>query len=241
MATLVAGLLVAALAAVFTARQLYLQKAELRLTPVNAGRFLQENAALGPKHGRRVVFFGDSRINQWQQYAPSAGAEVLWRGVDGETTAQMAYRFHQDVTAVQADAVVIQAGINDIVAGAALGRERDTGDSALRNLADMVEAARAKSVQVHLLTVIRPAKPPLSRWLVWSRSIPDDVGRLNDGIRQLAGPGVSVIDADGILSGDLRALPDRFSRDTLHLNAAGYRMLNQLVAPALVEGNHAVQ
>jgi lysophospholipase L1-like esterase len=238
---LAAVLLGTAGAGIFAARHFYLQRAELRLAPVNTGHYLRENAGLGPKRHRRVVFFGDSRISQWRVQPAATDAELLWRGVDGETTAQMTFRFRQDVVGIGADAVIMQAGINDLVAGAALGRGPETAAAALRHIGAMVDTARAGSIDVHLLTVIRPAAAPPWRRLVWSGSIVDDVDRVNAGLRALVRPGVSLLEADRALAGDARALPRRYASDTLHLNAAGYAVLNALVAPVLTDASDAVQ
>lgn len=238
---LVAILLATTGAAFRAARLFYLQRSELRLAPVNTDHFLRENQALGPKLRRRVVFFGDSRISQWRP-PPAAGAsELLWRGVDGETTAQMLFRFRQDVMQIQADAVVIQAGINDLVAGVALGRGEYAAAAAVRNIGTMVAEARSAGVAVYLLTVIRPAPPPPWRWPVWSASISDEVARLNSGLAALAGQGVRLIDADGALAGGSRDLPPKFAADALHVEPDGYSRLNELVAPALTDDGDAVQ
>jgi lysophospholipase L1-like esterase len=239
---ILAGVLLAATGMAFwAARLFYLQRSELRLAPVNMDRYLRENAALGPKLRRRVVFFGDSRISQWSPLPAAGGSELLWRGVDGETTAQMTFRFGQDVTQIQADAVVIQAGINDLVAGVALGRGERAVDAALRNIGTMIAEARSASIEVYLLTVIRPAAPPPWRRPVWSGSMTDEVIRLNSGLTGMSGPGVRLLDADNALAGGARDLPRRFAVDTLHLNAEGYSRLNELVARAIMDEGDAVQ
>src|SRR6187455_1077126 len=93
------GTVCLALACVLVARYRYLERAELRLMPARSDMYLAENAALPPPVGERVVFFGDSRINGWVPRPQSAGKELVWRGVDGETTVRMVDRFQQDVIA----------------------------------------------------------------------------------------------------------------------------------------------
>lgn len=241
---LLAGLLAAgalAALALWSARYFNQQRAELRLAPVNAGAHAAENDAVGPPVGRRVVFFGDSRIQGWSPQPRIPGTELLWRGIGGETTVQMMYRFDEDVLSLKPSAVVIQAGINDLVAGAILGRKDETVRNTIDNLGHFVKAAREGSVEVYLMTVFRPARSPPWRAPFWPAGVAAAVAQVNDAIGAMAGEGVHVIDADAWLAGEDRVMPRRHARDTLHLNEAGYTRLNQLVEGALGTGKNAVQ
>jgi lysophospholipase L1-like esterase len=241
---LVAALLAAAAVAVlalWAARHLNHERAELRLVPVHAGEYAADNEKTGPPQGRRVVFFGDSRIQGWRPQPEVPGAELLWRGIGGETTAQMRYRFDEDVLALHPSTVVIQAGINDLVAGAIVGRKDETIRNTIDNLGHFVDAARSASVEVVLLTVLRPARSPPWRAPFWPKGVTGAVARVNEAIRAMAGEGVQVIDADAWLAGQQRALPRRYALDTLHLNEAGYAHLNEIVEGALGTGTNAVQ
>jgi acyl-CoA thioesterase I len=232
---------VLAVAALGAARYLHRERAELRLAPVQTHYHALENDAAGPPAGRRVVFFGDSRIQGWRPRPGIPGAELLWRGIGGETTAQMLYRFDEDVLSLKPSTVVIQAGINDLVAGAVVGRGAETVRSTIDNLGHFVATAREASVEVVLLTVFRPARSPLWRAPFWPEGVTEAVEQVNDAIRGLAGDGVRVIDADAWLAGQERNLPRRYARDTLHLNEAGYAHLNELVEGALGTSTNAVQ
>lgn len=235
------GLAALAALALWSARYLNQQRAELRLEPVHVDRYAAENAAAGPPNGRRVVFFGDSRIEGWNPRPAAAGGGQLWRGMGGETTVQMVHRFDQDVLALRPSVVVIQAGINDLVAGAVLGRRERVVADTIANLRHFVAAARAASVDVCLLTVFRPARSPPWRAPFWPDGVPQAVAEVNDALRGMAGEGVTVLDADAWLAGDEQAMPARYAKDTLHLNAAGYARLNELVEGTLGTGPDAVQ
>ena len=166
---------------------------------------------------------------------------MIWRGIDGETTAQMIYRFRQDVIALKPHAVVIQAGINDLVAGVALGRGDRVSQETARNLQLMTEMGSAAGVHVYLLTVLKPSTPPVWRLPVWSSDIYALVDSMNTRIRSLAGKGVTVIETDRRLSGGQGRMPRHLSRDTLHLNERGYEILNGPVEEALGVRTSAVQ
>lgn len=238
-ALLAAGVL--AWMALGAARYFYSERAELRLAPLHVAHYAMENDAVGPPVGRRVVFFGDSRILGWNPRPEIPGTELLWRGYGGETTVQMLHRFDEDVLSLKPAVVVIQAGINDLVAGAAVGRGAGTVQDSISNLEHFVGAAREASIEVVLLTVFRPARVPIWEAPVWPKGVTGAVEQFNDAIRGMAGEGVQVIDADAWLAGEERTLPRRYARDTLHLNEAGYARLNELVEGALGTGTNAVQ
>lgn len=235
------GAVGAAAASIAAARHYYLQRAELRLHPVRSDEYQSANAALPGPTGKRVVFFGDSRINGWTPRPRSGEMEMIWRGIDGETTAQMILRFQQDVLDLRPHAVVIQAGINDLVAGVALGRgDRVTLETAV-NLQRLAEMGSSAGVHVYLLTVLKPSTPTLWRLPVWSSDIYPLVDSVNVRIRGLAGNGVAVIESDRQLSGDEGRMPKHLSRDTLHPNEHGYEMLNEMIEDALGVRSSAIQ
>ena len=112
----------AALLAMAGARHYFLDRSRLRLHPDNSEFYAAQNHAL-PAAARRIVVFGDSRAAQWADVLQVPGAQVVNRGISGETTAQMALRFERDVIALKPQIVVIQAGINDLVAASVLDRK----------------------------------------------------------------------------------------------------------------------
>jgi len=230
----------AAVAAFWMARQFYLDRAELRLNPVHSTTYANENAVLAAPSLPRLVFFGDSRVTGWLPQPRLPQMELVWRGIDGETTAQMVHRFGSDALALKPTAIVIQAGINDLVVGAALGRDDNTRDVVTRNIATMAAAAGERGIDVYLLTIIRPAQPPLWRRPVWSKSIYRSVAQANDVLRGLASDDVHVIDGDELLAQGSQALPERFARDTLHFNDAAYQVLNDALTQRMQTVN-AVQ
>jgi lysophospholipase L1-like esterase len=99
-----------------------------------------------------------------------------------------------------------------------------------RNIRVIVDRLRQKGIQVVLLTILpygEPGSPPPPNW---SNEIRVAVDRTNVVLRTLAGPGVTVFDADRILTGPDGWRKPPYSADSEHLNAAGYAALN----PALM-------
>lgn len=199
----------------------------LRLDPLAANRFEKANRELGaPDEDRpRLVLLGDSRIAQWDPLPAVEPAEVVGRGVGGETTAQVALRTRRDAIDLGARVVVIQAGINDLkTIGVAPGRAKALEETTYGNLERISRELSGAGVRVFLLTIFPPGKVDLGRRLIWSDEIEKSVERVNARLRDLEIPGVEVIDCDPVLAGEGRLAPE-FSADTLHLNTAGYRAL----------------
>jgi len=109
-------------------------------------RYGSENAEIGPpKRGEdRVVFLGDQVTERWGAKF-FAGRPLLNRGIDGQTSAQMLLRFHQDVVALKAKVVVIQAGMNDLLVA--------TEGVMAENFMSMMDIAKANGIRVVLASV----------------------------------------------------------------------------------------
>ncbi len=229
-----------AAASIGQAYQSYVSAAAIRLVPIRLDRYAEENSRVGTKKSFRIVFFGDSRIVGWDPKPTFNGAEVLFRGISGETTTQMRYRFDSDVIRLAPDVVVIEAGINDLVAGALLGREPYARNVVIANLNEMINAASKVDIEVVLLTVIRPSKPSLVRRLLWRANLKQSVEKVNAAVRKQFGSRVTIFDADEILSRGPEYLTKPYSRNTLHFTQQAYVMLNAQLA-ALLEGPRAVQ
>jgi lysophospholipase L1-like esterase len=109
-------------------------------------RYGSENAEIGPpKAGEdRVVFLGDQVTELWGTKF-FAGKPFLNRGIGGQTSAQMLVRFHQDVVALKAKVVVIQAGMNDLLVA--------TEGVMAENFMSMMDIAKANGIRVVLASV----------------------------------------------------------------------------------------
>lgn len=225
----------------YIAKKYYSQWSGVRLNPIDTAKYAAENAALPRRAAsRRIVFIGDSRMERWNPKPELPAAEMIWRGLNSETTAQMRYRFRADALDLEPNVVVIQSGINDIVAGIAVGRPQEAVDTALANLLTMASAAVNSGSEVYVLTVVRPARPSLLRRPVWSETIYARVADMNAKLRKWSIDKVHVIDADTLLSSDSRVLPAKYSEDTLHFSAAAYGVMNQQLVQQL-RGSYAVQ
>lgn len=176
----------------------------------------------------RLVLFGDSILGDWAVIQPDLfGRDWINRGVGGQTSGQLLARMRQDVIALQPRTVLIEAGINDVIArGGVIGP-----DDLLANLESLVDLAEA-----HQMRVIVATMPPVARFPTRPRLAPyPRIGQLNQGIRAMAARrGLVLADFHAAL-----ARPDGMGpqadqvRDGVHPNAAGYARLEPVVQQAL--------
>lgn len=224
----VAIVLAGMVAACLAARHVYFHDKLLAADPVAIHRYAADNAALAaePAGRPRVVLIGDSRIHSMKARALEPQWQVIQRGIPGETAAQMRLRFPDDAMALKPAVVVIQSGINDLVAGMASAEVApEISRKVVEHLKVSSSRAAAAGARVYLLTIIPPADPGVARRLVWSERIRDEVSSVNEELlRWKAPPGVTVVDC-GRLFGSPTRLPDPYVLNTLHLNATGYAKL----------------
>lgn len=146
--------------------------------------------------------------------------EVLNRGVNRETSAQVRARFDRDVLAASPDVVVIIAGVNDIYAG-------QPASDVIEQLRGMYDRAREHGIRVVAGSIIP-----------YNTATPDQNARMrevNEWIRGVAAavPGIDFVDtrAAAAAAGD----PDRLfeSPDELHPSPEGYRRMARAIIRAL--------
>jgi lysophospholipase L1-like esterase len=192
--------------------------------------FRTENSAL-PLKGKkpRIVLIGDSRISQWPQDLWPQSWEVINRGIGGETAAQLKARFRSDALALSPDAVVVESGINDLVAASYLSASQraEITRKTLDALQEFASSGAAARVFVAIATIIPPARPDFVRLFIWDDRVRASVTRVNQelkGVRHLP----PILDFSQLLhAADDAVLPNVYRKDTLHLNAAGYSLLTE--------------
>ncbi len=198
----------------------------------NLGRYREANSELGPpKPGeRRVVFFGNSITEAWAPSFPTQfpGKPYVGRGISGQTTPQMLVRFRQDVIDLHPAAVVILAGTNDIAG--------NTGPSTLEmiedNLRSMVDLAHENGITVVLCSVLPAYAYP---WRPDVRPAPSIVA-LNGWLKGYARKRDLVyVDYWGAMADERKGLRGELSADGVHPNEAGYRLMADLVEPAIAK------
>ena len=196
------------------------------------GRYREANVALGPPAlgEARVVFYGNSITDAWASYFPAMfpGRPYVGRGISGQTTPQMLIRFRQDVIALKPAVVVILAGTNDIAGNTGPSTQAMIED----NLTSMVELAKANGIAVVLSSVLPASDYP---WRPGLSPGPKIVA-LNDWMRRYAAHNdVVYLDYHTSMADDRLGLGPALSRDGVHPNEAGYRIMAPLAEAAIGE------
>lgn len=172
-----------------------------------------------------IVFAGDSLTGTWKTLeAEFPGKRVANRGIGGDVSRGLLFRFEEDVLALHPKAIVILIGINDLTA-------RQPASATLANIRSMLDLKQAQqpAVPVVLCTVPPSANP---------KAPVDEQQRrlLNEGLRQLAKDTklVSIVDLyAATVTADGTPNLQYFNSDQLHLSPAGHARWKQALLPAL--------
>ncbi|MBP6472633.1 MAG: SGNH/GDSL hydrolase family protein [Chloroflexi bacterium] len=224
-------------------RHAYRELSRVTLDPLGLNQLAPETTAeTEARQGELVVFFGDSRAAAWP--SPEVdNAVFVNRGVNGQTSAQAALRYAIDTAPLRPDVVIVQVGINDLrvipavgddsTAATAVTAAKAATAATAANIRHIVEQAAAGGAIVVLTTIFPAQTPPWQERMFWSEEVMTAVTAVNQDIRVQATDRVLVLDAYALLVNDNGELADAYAQDYLHLNAAGYRRLNDALRDVL--------
>jgi len=217
-------------------RQDYLDLNRTRLDPLGLAEYPPEATPPGAADKPALVFFGDSRALEWTAPPEAAAWQVVNRGIGAQTTAQVLGRFDQEIAPLRPKIILLEVGINDLKT-IPLFPDQKTSiiQQCQANIAEIVRRARALGATVILATIFPTGRVPLQRQLFWSADIPAAVQTVNGYLPTLQSNGVVIFDAAQVLADANGGLRAEYSRDELHLNAAGYEALNQALGPLLLK------
>lgn len=175
----------------------------------------------------KVVFVGDSLTGGWKGLgAAFPQLKIANRGIGGDTSRGILFRFKEDVVDLKPTAVVITAGANDI---SAKGRNEDV----IHNLGLMLDLLRAANPQVPVILCTIP--------LMEVPGSPDTPGirqDLRDRITTFAAgkEHLAVLDLLPVLATPDGAFdPTNYGTDHVHPNAAGYQKWAAALAPVFTQ------
>jgi lysophospholipase L1-like esterase len=182
-----------------------------------------------------LVFFGDSRARMWSEPALPTGYRIVNRGIGYQTTAQMLLRFDADAAQLHPNAVVLEAGVNDLKSIAAFPERRaEIVADCEANLERLVHLCRKADATVVLVTVFGIGDVSLWRRPFWSSDIAFAVREVNVFLRRLVEEKVVLFDASPVLEDGRGDIHGAYQLDHLHLSSAGYTALNLKLAPLLL-------
>lgn len=184
-----------------------------------------ENAS--PPDKPAVVFFGDSRAQQWPMPRVSDMAFIN-RGVGGQTSAQALGRLPYDVLPLNPAIVVIQVGINDLKTIPSFpDRKAEIVAKCKEHIRQIVNSSAQNGAQVVVTTIFPLGQTPVVGGASGSREVEAAIDEVNRFIVSLAGNKVKVFDAAGILADGDGKTDSLYSKNRLHLSRTGYNELNQ--------------
>jgi len=192
----------------------------------NLQRYRAANAQLAPPAAgeQRVVFMGNSITEAWAPFFAQEfpGKPYIGRGISGQTTPQMLVRFRQDVIALKPTVVVLLGGTNDIAGNTGLSTLEMIED----NIASMTELAQASGIRVVLASVLPVYDYPWKRGLEPAQKIV----ALNAWIKAYAARvGATYVDFHSAMADDRQGMRAELTKDGVHPNEAGYRVMAPLV------------
>ena len=219
-------LLIAACAVAFIifnyAKSYYHDLNTLRLNPLE----LHKVDITSPPEDLALVFYGDSRAQQWLEPAWLKG-RTLNIGIGGQTTEQILARFNHHLSPLSPKIVVVQAGMNDIKTIPLFPQEEaEIIAHCKENLKQIVEQTQQQGAHVIITTIFPVGELPLIRRLFWSDRVNYAMDDINQYIHSLASNDVTVFVSKEVLAGENGLIKPAFSLDLLHLTASGYNKLN---------------
>lgn len=196
----------------------------------NFKEFQEANARLPQvkQNEKRVVFIGNSITIGWLQTHPDffKNKPYVNRGISGQTTPQMLVRFRADVVDLDAAAVVLLAGTNDIAGNTG----PVTLEMILDNIKSMTEIAQANNIKVILCSVLPAFDYPWRPGLAPNVKIP----KLNKMIKRYAEEsGAYYLDYFTALEDGNNGMIKEYTTDGVHLTLEGYQVMEPLVEKAL--------
>lgn len=208
------------------AKKYYFELNQTRLDPAGLNYYPANLKKANNSNQVRVVFFGDSRAENWTEPSLS-GYEFVNRGISSQTSVQAIQRFSSHVSSLKPNVVIIQIGINDLKTVALFPEQRASIVANCRaNIKRIVEGSRKLGAIVIITTIFPPGDVPLARKPFWSDEIEQSVKEMNAYIATLGDDRTFVFDAFSLLVDRRGLMAQQYSLDELHLNEKGYGVLN---------------
>jgi lysophospholipase L1-like esterase len=197
--------------------------------PASSERFEKEIAAFeaadkkSPPPEGGVLFVGDSGIRMWKSVAQDFPDEkVINRGFGGSTMADAVYFADRIVIPYKPRMIVIREGGNDLTAG-------KTPEQVLSDFQSFVEKVRAKLPDVRI--AVMSLNPNPARWSQAPKRL-----KANALLKEYVASGKNldfILVWDPFLDAQGKPRTDIFLKDGMHNNAAGYKIMADLVRPHL--------
>jgi lysophospholipase L1-like esterase len=185
-------------------------------------KFEQQDQENPPASGA-ILFVGSSSIAMWKDLADYfPGHRVLNRGFGGSDFTDLIYYAERVIFPYKPSMIVVYEGDNDIAKG-------ESPDKVLENaktLRNLIRRAAGKTPVVFI-----SPKPSIARWDLRTK-----YEEVNDKLKKYASDEPDTEFADvwsASLGSDGKVLNNIFLEDNLHMNAAGYKIWQNVLLPYL--------
>ncbi|MDZ7263756.1 MAG: GDSL-type esterase/lipase family protein [candidate division KSB1 bacterium] len=204
---------------------------EKKSLATSLARYAEVNFEVGlPREGeRRVVFFGSSSVDGWNLAQDFPMIPFLNRGIGGETSRQMVFRFQPDVIKLKPHAVIIFLGsCNDFWPD-----KQMLPAETKSNLIKMARLAKRNGIQL-AVGAISPVNDYLpGKDFIASHPV-GEVQALNNWIKKFCQEnGYYFVDFYSAVADSNGKLTSEFTEDGMHCNALGYAQWKPVVIQAL--------
>lgn len=186
------------------------------------GKYAEANSEVTVKP--KAVLFGDSITEGWARQDPDffTANNFIGRGISGQTTSQILVRMRQDVVNLHPKYVVILCGINDIALNDGHAVDVETAVGSIKSMCDIARANKIKPILCSLLPSYK---------FYWRPSVTDcyeKVLQFNELLKAYAKEQhLKYVDYFTLMSGDDGKIRPEYSKDTVHPNLDGYKLMEE--------------
>ena len=186
------------------------------------GKYAEANSEVTVKP--KAVLFGDSITEGWARQDPDffTANNFIGRGISGQTTSQILVRMRQDVVNLHPKYVVILCGINDIALNDGHAVDVETAVGSIKSMCDIARANKIKPILCSLLPFYK---------FYWRPSVTDcyeKVLQFNELLKAYAKEQhLKYVDYFSLMSGDDGRIRPEYSKDTVHPNLDGYKLMEE--------------
>lgn len=200
----------------------------LKIDPLETGGLKTENleATLIKSD---IWMLGDSRVSRWDEELLKDSNEIANLGVEGQTSAQVYYRFKTYLETSAPSLVILEVGINELkVIGLDKNLTSSITDQYFRNIESIIQTCRNKNIRMVLINVFPVGKIELSRRLVWNKAVYEAIINANHRLKSYCNDiQVYYFDAYSILSENGKTVNTEYQSDFMHTNNSGYEALSR--------------
>lgn len=220
-------IIVAGLALFRTYKSSYMRYNLLRADPLEIAG-VNEGGSRSLLLNTGVWMIGDSRVSRWPEEMLKDSTGIANLGIEGQTSAQVLYRFRNYLDTATPSLVILEVGINDLKN---IGIDADLAGSVTRqyylNIEQMIQMCRGRNIRMILITIFSVGKIELPRMLIWNRAAGEAISEANLRLESYCdNDTIYYFDANAILTDNGTTVRREYQDDFLHINTSGYEALS---------------